>query len=158
MKRLKALALVKQDGNMGHQDKGHFKAKHENKRIEPTVAKSIEKLGIDNCLTCASAHRIAKQQNLTPTQIGVQTDLLEYRITECQMGLFGYPDKKKRIDPNINIPGNLDNAIDDKNKNGRISCLECWNIANNMKVKKLDIGSACEKKEIRIKPCQLGAF
>ncbi len=143
---------------MGHQDKGHFAAKHENEQIELMVSERIKKSGNDNCLTCAAAHRIAKQLNLPPTQIGVQTDLLEYRIIDCQMGLFGYPDKKKRIDPDIDIPDDLDKALDNKNEAGRISCLECWNIANNMKIKKLDIGSACEKKEIKIKPCQLGAF
>ncbi|MCF6247424.1 MAG: hypothetical protein L3J69_08695 [Desulfobacula sp.] len=143
---------------MSHQDKGHFAAKHENKSIEPTVSADIQKSGKDNCLTCAAAHLIAKRLSLSPTQVGVQTDLLEYRITDCQMGLFGFLDKKKRIDPNINIPGDLEKELDKKNEDGRISCLECWNIAKQMKVKKLDIGSACEKKKIRIKPCQLGAF
>ena len=30
--------------------------------------------------------------------------------------------------------------------------------AKKLKIKRLDMGSACEKKNIKIKPCQLGAF
>ncbi len=143
---------------MGHQDKGHYAAKHENRQTNPMVEKNIQKLGKNNCLTCAAAHRIARDLKLSPLEIGVQTDLLEYSIVECQMGLFGYPDKKKKMDPNIDIPVNLEKELNTRNEDGRISCLECWNIAKQMKIKKLDIASACEKKEIRIKPCQLGAF
>ncbi|MBW2653989.1 MAG: hypothetical protein JRC91_03380 [Deltaproteobacteria bacterium] len=143
---------------MGHQDKGHFAAKHEDKQINKTIAEKIRALSDNNCLSCASAHRAGKALNISPSEIGVQTDLLEYRIAECQLGLFGYSDGEKRINPNIVISSDLNEQLDKISKDGRISCLECWNIAKKLKIKKLDVGSACEKKNIRIKPCQLGAF
>ncbi|WP_299983718.1 hypothetical protein [Desulfobacula sp.] len=143
---------------MGHQDKGHFAAKHKGRQINEAIAEKIRAVSDDNCLRCTSAHRAGKALNISPSEIGVQTDLLEYRIAECQLGLFGYSDGKKRIDPNIEIAPDLNEQLDKTDKDGRISCLECWNIAKNLKIKRVDIGSACEKKNIRIKPCQLGAF
>jgi len=143
---------------MGHQDKGHFAAKHKDIQINKTISEKIRALADDNCLTCASAHQAGKALKISPSEIGVQTDLLEYRIEECQLGLFGYGNGKKRINPDIEISDDLNEQLDKVSKDGRISCLECWNIAKDLKIKRLDIGSACEKKNIRIKPCQLGAF
>ncbi len=143
---------------MTHEDKGHYSAKHDDKQIDETIAQKIRAKAIDNSLTCASAHQIAKALGKSPLEIGVQIDLLEYRITECQLGMFGYPDAKKRFDPDIVIDPEVNQQIDQESKEGRISCLQCWNIAKALKIKKLDIGSACEKKNLRMKPCQLGAF
>ena len=143
---------------MTHEDKGHFAAKHKDKQINETIAQKIRALSDDNCLSCASAHRAGKELNISPSEIGVQADLLEYRISDCQLGLFGYSDGQKRLDPNIEIAPGLNEQLDKADKDGRISCLECWDIAKNLKIKRLDISSACEKKNIRIKPCQLGAF
>jgi len=143
---------------MTHEDKGHYAAKHTGRQINETIAEKIRALSKDNCLTCAQAHRAAKELNLPPSEIGVQTDLLEYRIADCQLGLFGYSDGQKRIDPDIDITPELNEHLNKAGKDGRISCLEGWEIAKKLKIKRVDIGSACEKKDIRIKPCQLGAF
>ena len=143
---------------MGHQDKGHFAAKHKDRQINKTIAEKLKTLSVNNCLTCAVAHQAAKELNISPLEIGVQTDLLEYRITECQLGLFGYGNPKKKIDPEIEISPELNERLDRANRDGRISCLECWDIAKLLKIKRFDLGSACEKKNIRIKPCQLGSF
>ena len=143
---------------MTHQDKGHFAAKHTGRQIDKTITDKIRTVAHDACITCASAHRIGKELNISPSEIGIQTDLIEYRISECQLGLFGYDDGKKRINPDIQISPELNENLEKQNKEGRISCQECWNIAKNLKIKRLDISSACEIKNIRIKPCQLGAF
>lgn len=143
---------------MGHEDSGSYADKHPHKNIDRAVADRLRQQAKNNCITCAAAHRTAGAVPLSPEEIGVQVDLLEYRIIECQMGLFGYPDKKKRVDPGIDLPGDLETALIRSSSHGRISCRECWEIAARFKVKRVDIGSACEKMEIRIKPCQLGAF
>ena len=142
---------------MGHQDKEHFTTKHDNRQINETIAQKIKSLAQDNHLDCASAHKVAKTLNTTPSEIGVQIDLLEYKITACQLGLFGYSGGKN-LEPAIDISPELNERLDETSKDKRISCLECWTIARELKLKRLDIGSACEKKEFRIKPCQLGAF
>ena len=143
---------------MTHEDKGHYANKHQGKNIDETISKRIESLADNGSVSCAAAHRIAKDLGISPSDIGVQIDLMEYRISKCQMGLFGYSPEKKRIDPEIEISKNLQGQLDKENTQEPISCSKCWEIAGRLKIKKLDIGSACEKKDIRIKPCQLGAF
>ena len=142
---------------MAHPDKEYFAAKHDNRQIDDTIAEKIRSLAQDHHLDCASAHKLAKTLNTSPSEIGVQIDLLEYKITACQLGLFGYSGGKG-FDTGIDIPPELNDRLDKANENKRLSCLECWTIAKELKLKRLDVGSACEKKGIRIKPCQLGAF
>ena len=143
---------------MTHSDKGHYAAKHQGKQIDDKISSLIKSLAKDNNLSCAAAHKAATQLKVSPEEIGIQADLLEFRITICQLGLFGYDGGTKKIDPNFNIPADMSEQIDKINNAGRLSCLECWNIAKDLKAKKVDVASACEKKEMRIKPCQLGAF
>jgi len=143
---------------MTHQDKGHFAAKHEGETLNPVIAEKLESMAKDNCVPCAFAHKTSKVFETTPKKIGVQIDLLEFRIIQCQLGLYGYSDGGKKIDPDIDISPDLTREIEDVSRDGRITCLECWNIAKRLKIKKLDVSSACEKKNIKIKHCQLGAF
>ena len=143
---------------MGHQDKGHFAAKHKGHKINETVADKIRAMAVNDAVTCASAHRISKELNLPPSDIGIQIDLLEFKITECQLGLFGYGNGRKKINPEIEISPDLDEKLKKTAADGRISCLLCWDIAGQLKMKRIDVGSACEKMNIRIKPCQLGSF
>jgi hypothetical protein len=146
------------DNIMAHEDKGHYAAKHKDQKINKTITQKIRALSNDNCISCALAHKGAKELNFPPSEIGVQIDLLEYRIAECQLGLFGYDNGQKKIDPDIEIRPDLNEHLDKAVKDGRITCMESWDISKKLKIKKLDIGSACEKKSIKIKPCQLGAF
>ncbi len=143
---------------MGHQDKGQFAAKHKGRNIIGDIANKIKSMADNGNITCSAAHQISKSLNQPPSEIGIQIDLLELRIIECQLGLFGYSNGKKKIDPNIEIPSELDSRLETSARNGKISCVSCWDIASNLKIKRLDLGSACEKKNIRIKPCQLGSF
>lgn len=143
---------------MGHQDKGHFAAKHKERQLIEEIAEKIKSHSHNGAITCSAAHQVCKALILPPSEIGIQIDLLELRITECQLGLFGYSNGEKRINPEIDISPDLENRLEKESIDGRISCLSCWNIAGSLKTKRLDIGSACEKKNIRIKPCQLGSF
>jgi hypothetical protein len=143
---------------MTHEDKGHYALKHENLEIDQAVCDHIKSSADNNLVTCASAHRIAGSLGKTPAEVGAQIDLLEFQLTECQLGLFGYPDKQKKIDPDIEISPQLNEELDKAAEDKRISCHGCWEIAKKLKIKKLDVSSACEKKNIKIKQCQLGAF
>ncbi len=143
---------------MGHEDKGHYALKHQGKSLDPELSRALEAAAVDGMLSCAAAHKAAKTRGCPPNDIGVQADLLELCISQCQLGLFGYSPNKKKLNPDIEIPEALSNAILDTQENGRISCRQCWDMAKAHNISRLDMGSACEKKEIRIKPCQLGAF
>jgi hypothetical protein len=143
---------------MAHQDKGNYAGKHPEKKSDPTIVKKLEKLRDKNLLTCAAAHRAAADLQKSPKAVGIQADLMELRIIECQLGLFGYSPEPKRIDPAIEISDDLWAAIEDKSTDGCLSCKESWDLAKAVRISRLDMGSACEKINIRIKPCQLGAF
>jgi len=143
---------------MAHQDKGHYANKHQGERVDETISIKIHSLAENGNVTCAAAHKLARELEILPAKIGVQIDLLEYRISQCQMGLFGHAPEPKKIDPNIEVSTELMAALDGATADNRLSCDRCWEIATALKIKKLSVGSACEKMHIRIKPCQLGAF
>ncbi len=143
---------------MGHEDKGHYAQKHTGASLDPIISEKLKTVAEDGQITCSAAHRAANELGVSLLQIGIQTDLVEFRISKCQLGLFGYSPEKKKLDPELKISSQLHQALDDASEEGRISCTRCWEIAKNLKCSKLELGSACEIKEIRIKPCQLGAF
>ena len=101
---------------------------------------------------------LQKSQNCSPKQIGTQADLLELRITQCQLGLFGHAKGKKNFNPDTHMTQELKDRILECQSDGTIACSTCWELAKEFKLSKLDMGSACEQLEIRIKPCQLGVF
>ena len=41
---------------------------------------------------------------------------------------------------------------------GKLACSDAWDIAGRFKVPKMAVSGACESLNIKIKPCQLGAF
>jgi len=136
-----------------------FDQKHPNKTVDPHLARHIKALAQERSISCAAAHKAARKTGEPPEKIGEQIDLLGYRISLCQLGLFGYGSPSKKLNPEMAVPPDLDQAIHHAaEKTGRISCRQCWDIATKLTKKRLDIGSACEKKGVRIKPCQLGAF
>lgn len=143
---------------MGHEDKGHYAQKHTSASLDPMISEKLKAASQQGQITCFDAHRAAKDLGVSPSQIGVQTDLLELRISQCQLGLFGYSPEKKKLDPELKMSNQLNQALDDASEDGRISCSRGWEIARALKCSRLELGSACEIKSIRIKPCQLGAF
>lgn len=143
---------------MAHQDKGHYADKHPDRKSDPAIVEKLEGLTEQDRLTCVTAHRAAAELQVSPEAVGIQADLMELRIGECQLGLFGYAPEPKRIDPGIEISDAVWAAIENRSKDGRLSCKACWDLAKELKISRLDMGSACEKINIRIKPCQLGAF
>ncbi len=144
---------------MTHSDKGHYANKHQGQKIDEKITSFIKSKAKNNEITCAAAHKAAeKLGGVSPGEIGIQIDLIEFRITMCQLGLFGYDGETKKIDPDFNLPSDMEEQIDAISKDGRISCLESWNIADSLKTKRIDVASGCEKKGLKIKPCQLGAF
>lgn len=143
---------------MTHEDRGHYAKKHPGAQQNPEIAQKIAAAAKDGAIDCASAHRIAKSNRFPPDQIGVQADLMELRISRCQIGLFGYGPGKKLLDPQVTVNDALRADIINTQTDGRLSCRQTWDLAKAHKISKTEMASACEKLEIRIKPCQLGAF
>jgi putative aminopeptidase FrvX len=78
-------------------------------------------------------------------------------LAKCQLGLFGYTPKKKIVKSQPPTP-KLKQLIIAKQKDNRLGCSAAWEIAADLNLSKMAVSGACEALNIRIKPCQLGAF
>jgi hypothetical protein len=144
---------------MTHEDAGHYAAKHPTgTELNQAVAEAIKQKGAVDNIACATAHAIAGNLDILPGDVAVTLDLMEVRINKCQMGLFGYKPEKKIVVPTDSILPELETAIKKKSVNNRLTCLECWEIAEMLEIKKMDVSTACETLDIKIGTCQIGAF
>ncbi|MBF0235067.1 MAG: hypothetical protein HQK65_18835 [Desulfamplus sp.] len=143
---------------MTHEDAGHYSMKHPEKKLDRIIASHIEKFEENGRIACSYVHAVSKQLGIPPKEVGVQVDLMELRINECVLGLFGYEPNGKGFNLNTNISPELKEAIEKIAPDGRTTCIACWDIAHRLKMKRLDVGSACEKLGVKIKQCQIGAF
>ena len=141
-------------------DKGQkFSDKHgANAQADPMATDKIKISAKNGEVACAVAFQIAEELKLTPAEIGKAIDLLEYRITKCQLGLFGYGPQKKAVEPQAPESRQLEEAIRDALVDETLACRAAWSIASRLNIPKMTVSAACEALEIKIKPCQLGAF
>jgi len=143
---------------MARKDKGQFASKHPGATVKKEVADLLKKERVDGAMTCPLAFRAADELSLTPAEIGLALDILEIPISKCQLGLFGYTPVSRIIQPAESVPEDLEGAIRNALKDGRIACAETFRIAKEFKLAKIRVSSACEKLKIKISACQLGAF
>jgi len=122
------------------------------------IQQSISQQAINKKLGCVAAFEIATKLNVSPISVGQTLDLMNYRITHCQLGLFGHSPEKKIVTPEKAIGIGLRTALESATENGRLSCLKAWEIAVQLKIPKIAVSNACEGLGMKIKPCQLGAF
>jgi PIN domain nuclease of toxin-antitoxin system len=74
------------------------------------------------------------------------------------MGLYGYLETQKIVQPAKEIPAELKTEITSSLQDGKLSCAAAWEIAGKFNMTRMKVCAACEAMEIKIKPCQLGAF
>jgi hypothetical protein len=144
---------------MTHEDAGHYAAKH-NAETRPAsaVEQALKGAIKDSTIACVAAHKIAHALGVPPAEVGVAVDLLEARLTRCQMGLFGYAPERRIVKPAGHVPPELEGAIREALTHGRLPCLSSWEIAKRFHIAKMDVARACEALHIKISSCQLGAF
>jgi len=144
---------------MAHEDAGHYAAKHpEGTRADPEIENRAKQKISDGKITCAAAHQISQELGASPANVGITIDLLEARISKCQLGLFGYQPEKSVVKPADSPSAAIQTAIENVLENGRISCENCWQIAEQQKEKKMSVSSVCEALSFKVTKCQLGAF
>jgi hypothetical protein len=136
-----------------------FKDKHGlDTEMDEAIKNAVLEAAKDEELPCALAFKIAEDLGVPPGTVGVTLDLLNFRLTKCQMGLFGYKPNKKIISPLVDIPPDLKEGISSSQLDQRLPCKVAWDLAASCKVSKMTVSNACETLGIKIKPCQLGAF
>ena len=136
-----------------------FSAKHGSDATpDRFIEEEILKQGKNKEIPCSVAFEIAKTLKVTPDAVGMTADLINFKLTKCQLGLFGYRPQKKIVEHPDRITENLKNAIADKLVHGRLSCRRAWDIASDFKIGKMKVSGACEAMDVKITGCQLGAF
>jgi hypothetical protein len=143
---------------MTHCDAGRYAAKHGSGEVpDERVAGVLREKTVEGELACADAERIGLALQVTLAEVGRNLDLLELRISRCQLGLFGYPEGRT-VRTAAALDSDLDEAIRGRLADGRLPCRAAWEIAAERKVARMVVSNACERLKIKIKPCQLGAF
>ena len=127
-------------------------------KTNPIVDAEIRAKAQNNEMPCAVAFEIALKLDIPVKEVGVCLDLLNIRLTKCQLGLFGHRPEKKIASPLASVDPALDKAIQAQLTEGRLPCEKAWDIASRLNLGKMAVRQACETLKIKIKPCQLGAF
>ena len=144
---------------MAHQDKGKYFKKHpEGTKVDDALKQEILKASKDKNISCRAAEKIYQSTGKTFAEIGVAIDMLNINIAQCQLGLFGFDGKQKRVPTADSVAPDLEAAIRAALVNGRLACDAAWGIADQLKIKRPDVSAACENLKIKVKPCRLGAF
>jgi hypothetical protein len=136
-----------------------FSEKHgADTEMNPAVKQKVEDKAKNREISCAVAFQIAEELKATPADVGKSIDLMDIRLVKCQLGLFGYGPGKKALKPKSPQSRDLEEAIRAALVDKKLSCRTVWDIAHRFNVPKMAVSAACEALDIKIKPCQLGAF
>jgi hypothetical protein len=124
----------------------------------PNIEAVFKNESISVELPCALAFEIASRLNLPAAEVGITSDLLNIKISKCQIGLFGYQPTNKLVSAEKAPSAALRDALSAAQTGNRITCNMAWDLAARLKVGKIAVGNACEAMGIKVKQCQLGAF
>ncbi len=132
-------------------------------RVDEDLAKMIRGRLEGGKLACAAAFDLADERGLPRLDIGRTADVLAVHLTRCQLGLFGYPDKKKFWETNAvrdsPLPTGPDEAIlATRDRQNVISCASLMAIAERFGLSLIQVGFQADRLGVQVKGCQLGAF
>lgn len=147
---------------MAHEDAGKYAAKHPpDTTLNEQIAKAIREKSPGGKLVCAMGENISKELKVGIAEVGITADLLEMKIKECQLGLFGWGDKPhhgKDIQAAASVSVEVKSALEKAAVNGMVACAALWTIADRLGVKRKAVSAACDTLKLKIGSCQLGAF
>jgi hypothetical protein len=135
-----------------------FADKHAGKSPDSKIEAELARKNIQGELPCAVAFDIVTRLTVAPAEVGITADLLNIKISKCQLGLFGYQPDQKPVSIAKEPTAALKETLLAAQKENRITCTIAWEIAARLKIGKIVVGRACEAMGIKIKKCQLGGF
>ena len=114
-------------------------------------------------LACARAMSIAAELGVEPLVVGQAVNRAsELRFYRCQLGLFGYGPKDlgqhKAVQSAAHVADDLRQALLARAHEGRIACLDVWQVAEALDYPRLAASCAVESLGLKVRPCQLGCF
>jgi hypothetical protein len=103
---------------------------------------------------------IATACDVPTAAVGHAADREGIRVSECQLGLFGYEayGEKRWVRRLAAIPKSLASETLAARVEDRLACAEAWRLADALGVPRLLMGSVAETLHVRISACQLGCF
>ena len=144
---------------MTHEDKGKYFKKHaQDVEIDEELKNEIIDQAKNKSISCKKAEEIAGELGCSLEETGRTIDVLNIKITKCQMGLFGYGETKKIVQPAKEVAPEIKEKITAALQDGNLSCAAAWGIASALNIPRLKVCADCEALGIKVKPCQLGAF
>lgn len=143
---------------MTHEDEGHYGEKHPGAERDPEIEKQVQKKIRKGRISCADAHAVAAALRVSPRKIGVAIDLLEARIIDCELGLFGSGVQPPASELSAEAEKLLRQAVEAALMQGRLPCAAAWKIAETLGTAKVGVKLACDHMNIKINHCQLGTF
>ncbi len=147
---------------MTHTEQGEYRGKHpESVQIDEKIARAVKQHTEDGRLSCADAGLIVSELDVTMEDVGLAADLLETKIHECQLGLFGYArsqGKHSIIDAPEKVSKELEDAIRNAVKDERLPCSGAWEVATLLGIKRKEVCAASDALGIKTSICQLGVF
>jgi hypothetical protein len=144
---------------MTNEQSGKYSKKHPaGTQVDVSLKETILQRARDNKISCTESETIARSGAARMEEIGVALDMLNIGITKCQLGLFGFSDRQKRVNAAESVGSQLESAIREAMTGQWLSCKDAWDLAYRLTLPRMDISAACEYLKIKIKPCQLGAF
>ena len=126
--------------------------------VDATTIEAVRINSSNNEISCEEAAAIAAGLAKSMSEVGAACDLLELHIIKCQLGLFGYHPQKKIVSAAQSVVPELEQAIREKLVGGTLPCKTAWEIAEKLALPRMKVASACEALQIKVSPCQLGAF
>ncbi len=111
-------------------------------------------------IPCARACAIAETCALPTASVGRAADGEGIRISECQLGLFGYEayGEKRWTRRLMSVPATLEAEVRGACIEGCLPCARAWRVADDRGLPRLLVGSIAETLDIRVSSCQLGCF
>lgn len=113
-------------------------------------------------LPCPVAHFIAASLKVDPETVGDVATILNVKLYQCQLGLFGYGRKGvsgyKILGRPVEVPDEVLEKIRAAAKDGVIPCRQLWDIADEAGILRPEAGNTADSLGLKITPCQLGAF
>lgn len=126
--------------------------------VDDRITLAVQELAQEGKLSCADAFRVAQDLSVAPSAVGEAVDALGVRLARCQLGLFGYGEPRRIVEPAAAVSPELARAIRAGLVQGRLPCEVAWAIAARCGMTRLQVSNAAEKLGVRISQCQLGAF
>jgi len=147
---------------MSNHGRARFADKHPSgAEADATVSTILRDRCADGRLPCRLANDIAMELDVDPSLVGMSADLLELKLVECQLGLFGWSGGDGSAGARAS-EGNdlvdLDRLIREQLIGGSLTCTAAWAIADRAGVDRAEVGSACDETGVKVVGCQLGAF